>query len=118
MLADEYLKRLDEQADRLANEKMTDGEILQTLDKMFVVPNDASDRIKQTAETAKKEVYVSMLSPDLINFMNTKWGFINAVSDYVGHSAPIRQTKNYEENRWGNIIGGHALLDKAVSLVV
>ena len=117
LLADEYMRKLDEQADKLANEKMTDGEVKKALDTMFAVPADATERIKNTAEQAKDEIIVCMMRPDVAQFLNTKWGFLNAVSDYVGHSAPVRQTKRYEENRWGKIIGGHALLDRAYQLV-
>lgn len=116
-LADVYLKRLDEEADRLANEKMTEGQLMETLEKMFPVDEDASDRAKRTAEKAKEEIIICTMRPDLAAFLGTKWGFLNAVSDYVGHSEPARRTKNYDENRWGNIIGGHWLLDKAMELV-
>lgn len=116
-LADKYLIRLDEEADRLANESMTEGEVHDTLNKMFVLPENATDRQKKTAENAKDQIVVCMFRPDVAQFLNTKWGFLNAVSDYVGHSDPARRTKNFEENRWGNIIGGHWLLDRAMSLV-
>jgi len=46
-----------------------------------------------------------------------KWGFINAVSDYVGHATPARLTENYAENNWGRIMNGHAIFDKAVALM-
>lgn len=116
MLADKYLVKLDEEADRLANEKMTDGEIKECLDKLFPVEDGMTDRQKRTAENAKNEIIVCTLRPDLVQFLNTKWGFINAVSDYVGHSDPARKTKNFDENRWSNIIGGHMLFDRAVAL--
>ena len=73
--------------------------------------------MKKTTDYAKSEIVACMLRPDLAQFANTKWGFINAVSDYIGHSAPVRMTKNFAENRWGSIIGGSAVLDKAVSLI-
>lgn len=117
MLADRYMIRLDEEADRLANEKMDDGQVHEVLDKMFELPEDATDRQKATVEKAKDEIIVCMLRPDLAQFLNTKWGFINAVSDYVGHADPARHTQNFEENRWGNIINGHPLFDKAVAFV-
>lgn len=117
LLAEQYIARLDEEADRLANSKMEEGEVGIALDKMFALPENATDRMKRTAEAAKSEIVVCMMRPDVAQFLNTKWGFINAVSDYVGHSDPVRRTKNFEENRWGNIIGGHPLLDKAFSLV-
>lgn len=116
-LADKYLVKLDEEADRLANAKMTEGEMHDVLDKMFVLPDEATDRQKKTAQDAKDQIIICTLRPDVAQFLNTKWGFLNAVSDYVGHSDPARRTKNFEENRWGNIIGGHWLLDKAMSLV-
>ena len=116
-LADQYLVTLDEEADRLANATMSDAEIEVALDAMFELPKDATERQKKTAEAAKQDIMVCMLAPDLIKFMNTKWGFINAVSDYVGHGEPMRKTKNFAENRWFNIIGGHPMFDKAVALV-
>lgn len=116
-LADKYLIRLDEEADRLANEKMSEGEVHDALNKMFFVPEDATERMKRTAEEVKDEIIVCMMRPDVAQFLNTKWGFVNAVSDYVGHSEPVRRTQKFEENRWDKIIGGHPLLDKAFSLV-
>ena len=43
---------------------------------------------------------------------------MNAMSDFVTHSAPHRNTKNYQANNWNNVMGGHWLIDamtKAVS---
>lgn len=116
-LADKYLVRLDEVADSLANQSMTDGQMRDALRKMFPVDEDATDRQKATAEKAQEEIIICTLRPDVAMFLNTKWGFLNAVSDYVGHSDPVRRSKNFDENRWGNIIGGHPLLDRAMSLV-
>ena len=116
-LADEYLKHLEETADKLANEKFSESEMKKALDLLFPVAEDATDRQKKTAEKAKEEIIICSLRPDVAQFLNTKWGFLNAVSDYVGHSEPARRTANYDENRWGNIIGGHWIFDRAVDLV-
>ena len=116
-LADQYLVALDETADKLANEKFSDAQVEKALDEMFPLAEDATDRQKRTVKEAKDEIIVCMLRPDIAQFLNTKWGFINAVSDYVGHSEPARRTANFEENRWGNIIGGHPLLDRAMTAV-
>ena len=116
-MADEYLKGLEEKADQLANEKFSEGDMKKVLDQMFPVAEDATDRQKRTAANAKEEIIICTLRPDIAQFLNTKWGFINAVSDFVGHSEPARRTANYDENRWSSIIGGHWLLDKAVELV-
>lgn len=117
LLANEYLAKLDEEADKLANEKMSEGEMRDTLKKIFDVDSNASKRQKENSEIIQEQIMICTLSPDLIKFANTKWGFINAVSDWVDHSEPLRHTKNYNENRWGNIIGGNSVLDKALALV-
>lgn len=116
-LAEQYLIKLDEEADRLANEKMDEGQVKAVLDEMYKVPKNATERQKKTANDAKEQIIVCMLRPDVAQFLGTKWGFINAISDFAGHGEPARHTKNYEANRWENIIVGHDLLDKAFSLV-
>lgn len=115
-LADKYLVQLDETADRLANERMDEEQVRDALDKMFELPEKATDRQKQTAQDAKDEIIVCTLRPDVAQFLNTKWGFLNAVSDYVGHSEPKRKTENWQENRWNSIITVHPLLAQAAQL--
>lgn len=116
-LANDYLNNLAIEADKLANETMKEEDIVYTLNEMFPIDDDASDRQKQNIQNAKDGIMICMLRPDIAKFLNTKWGFINAVSDYVGHSIPVRVTTNYQENNWGKIMNGHPLLDKAMALV-
>lgn len=116
-LADLYLKHFAEEADRLANTKMNSGMVITVLDKMFQLKPDATERQKETAKQTKYEIVNCMMAPDLAQFVGTKWGFLNAVADYVDHSDPARRTKNWEENRFANVIAGHQILDKAYELV-
>lgn len=116
-LANHYLDELGVVADKLANEKMTDGDIERALDIMYPVSEDMTDRKKRNIEDAKNNITMCMMRPDLVQFLNTKWGFINAVSDFIGHSDPARLTSNYQENNWGKIIGGHPILDKAMATI-
>ena len=116
-LADVYLKGLEEKADRLANDKMSYDETVKAIETILPILPNATDRQKETVKTARDSIMACVFAPDLEQFLYTKWGLINAVSDYIGHSAPIRRNDNYDENRWGKIIGGHPLLDKVVDLV-
>ena len=116
-LAEKYLTVLDETADKLANEKFSEAQVEKALEQMIPIDDKATERQKRTAETAREEIMICTLRPDIAQFLGTKWGFLNAVSDYVGHSEPARRTKNFDENRWGYIISGHPLLDKAFELV-
>lgn len=116
-LAEAYLEELGKEADRLAGEKFTEADADKVIDTILAVPEDATQRMRQNAENVKTQIVACMFSPDLMKYLNTKWGFINAVSDYVGHGQPARRTQSFEENRWGNIINGRTILDQAVSLV-
>ena len=116
-LADDYLNNLSVEADKLANTKMSEDEVMKALDEMFPISDDASDRQKANVQNAKDGIMYCMIRPDLVQFLNTRWGFINAVSDFVGHATPARVTNNYQENNWGKIMNGHPIFDKAVSLM-
>ena len=117
MLADIYLRNLEELGDKLANEKFTEGDMRDTLSELFPIDENMSERQKANIEKTKDAIMVCTLSPDLIKFANTKWNFVNAIADYAGHFEPLRKAKNWKENRWRYVMGGHALLDKAVSLI-
>lgn len=116
-LADEYMIRLGEKAEQLATERMDKDAMVKALDAILPLSDDATDRQKKTVEDTKEGIMVCVLHPDLANFLNTKWAFINAVSDYVGHAKPIRMNDRYEENRFENIIDGQNLLAKAMAYV-
>ena len=45
------------------------------------------------------------------------WAVANASSDMVGHAAPQRMTKNFEENRWGKIMNGHPVMDRSIEII-
>lgn len=116
-LANNYMEKLDEEADRLANSKISDEEIHKVLDELFPISENASDRQKNNIQKAKEEIMVCYFAPDIMKFMGTKYGFINAVSDWCGHATPTRMTSDYQSNNWGRIIDGHPIFDKAYELV-
>ena len=115
-LADVYLRNFAEQADRLANERMDSQMVVTVLNQILPVPKDATDRQLKSVQETKNEIQVCMLAPDLIKFAGSKWQFLNAVADYVDHGSR-KKTKNWEENRFANIIDGTNLLTKAYQAV-
>jgi phage/plasmid-like protein (TIGR03299 family) len=114
-LADIYLESLAEKADEMANSAFNEDEAKKVLDQVIEVNESMSDRQKQTAQNVKDGIVACMFAPDLVKFLNTKWGFVNAVADYADHGDPVRHTKDFEAHRWDNIIGGHWLLDKVTA---
>ena len=111
------MKRLEETADRLANAKMDEGEVQSALDELFPLRDGATERQQKAVEKVQNEIVACMMRPDVVQFLYTRYGFINAVSDFVGHSDPQRKVEGFEERRWRRIMNGHDLLDRAMAIV-
>ena len=116
-LMDLYLKHLAETADMLACAPFYEAEVMAALKKMLPVTEKTTERQKKTIQETKEGIIECTFAPDLVEFLDTKWGFLNAVADYVAHSDPMRETKNWQENRFAAIVAGHPLLDKAFEVV-
>ena len=116
-MADKYMQNLDIEADRLANATLYKEQIDEILDELFPIYDNDSDRKKQNVQSAKDNFYVAYFMPDILKFGESAWRAVNAMSDFVTHSTPQRNTKSYNENRWGKIMDGHAIMDQFVELV-
>lgn len=116
-MADQYMKNLDIEADRLANATLYKEQIDEILDAMFPIDDNDSDRKKQNVQSVKDNFYVAYFMPDILKFGESAWRAVNAMSDMVTHSTPKRNTASYEENRWGKIMDGHVMMDQFVQLV-
>jgi hypothetical protein len=57
-------------------------------------------------------------APDLADVGRNGWRFVNAVSDFATHSAPIRKTKNYNENLFIRTAEGSPMIDRAYKMVL
>lgn len=116
-LADLYLKHFAETADYLVNQRMTYDMAIDALKKLFPLKDDATDRQKETVREQQMQIVTCMMAPDLAKFADTKWGFLNAIADYVDHCDPVRKNSNWKENRFDKVIAGHPLLDRACEIV-
>lgn len=116
-LAEKYMIRLDEEAQRLANRTVTEEEIEKILDELFPVMDKTSSVQLDHAKAAKESVMICYMMPDISQFRGTAYGLINALTDFAGHAAPVRKTQNYQANNFERIIGGHPIVDKAYGLL-
>ena len=117
-LAQEYMKKLDEDADRLANTKLSDAEIESIVS--FIFPIDYIKDTKRKIENTNKmrnDFMTCYMMPDIAQYRNTAYGLVNAASDMAGHMAPSRVTSNYAQNNWAKIMLGHPLLDAVYNRV-
>jgi phage/plasmid-like protein (TIGR03299 family) len=116
-LAGTYMDELAKQADRLANTTVTDDRLRQILSELFPQNDDMTDIQKRHVQELKDGYTMCLLAPDIAKFRNTAWGAINAMSDFVTHSAPHRNTKSYQSNNWEKVMNGHWLIDAMTTAV-
>lgn len=116
-LAQRYMTHLAEEADKLANTKITGEDVGKVIVNLFPIAKEATDRQKRTMQIARDDFMACYLAPDIQKFIGTKWGLINAASDFAGHRVPARNTTTYAENNFSKIIDGHPILDKVCSMV-
>lgn len=117
-----YMESFKEEADILAQKVISEAKFMEFVNDMFPVIEESKDvtpRQVRNAETVRKDFLSFRHVPyDLRRLDGTAWGLINLVSDFVGHSAPLRNTKNYKENQMMNIVDGHKMLDNAYEWVM
>lgn len=113
-----YMAVLAEEAEKLANQKVTEGEIEKILDNVFPVNEDDTARKKAAAQNLKTQFYICYNMPDIAQFFGTKYGVMNAITDFADHVAPARMTRNYAENNWGRIMNGHSIVDNVYKQLV
>ena len=116
-LAERYMVGLDEYANAMQNIKVDDEMLMKVLTKCFPKHDLMSDREKKTMDEKKEQFMVCYFMPDIAKFRGTGWGVLNAMSDFVGHAAPMRARTTFYENRWGQIMNGHNLMDRAASVI-
>ena len=116
-LYEKYMVGLDKEAQKLALKKFTNQQVEDFWKKLF--PYDEEEECRKT--TVNKDQIAQLEycynRDDLANFRGTGWGIMNAVADYVDHGIPMRQTPNWQENRWDKILSGNTVFEKAYELV-
>lgn len=116
--AQSYLDALNFEFNELSTKQLSDQDVTNLTELLFPI-SDLDEKNPRKLEH-KKEQRAELLfryqkAPDLQEMGKTAYRFINAVSDYATHSDPLRNTKNFEENRFIHTVDGNTLLDKAYS---
>lgn len=114
-LANKYMEDLRINAEKLAEVKISQDEVMQIVSDMFATPEKASERVVANAQKAKQEFMVAYYMPDIKQFRDTAWGLVNASADWVAHAAPQRNTSTYAERNFEKVVFGHPIFDKIVA---
>lgn len=110
-LQKQYMEQLNETAERLADTKVTEEDVVNVLNALYPVKEEDTDRRKQNVNEIKDNFMVCMLAPDIAKFKGTAWGMVNAASDFATHVAPKRQVKDYAERNFSRVLDGNIIID-------
>ena len=116
-LAENYILALDDYANEMTKIRVDDEFLKRILIKCFPKNELMSKREVATIDQKKEQYMVCYFAPDIAKFRGTAWGALNAMSDFVGHAAPMRVTKSYYENRWDSIMNGNQLMDRMATAI-
>ena len=113
-----YMGNLINTADKFVNKSIGGKELVEFIEELIPMPKDAGAQKEDNVIALRNELYLRYdQAPDLQKFKGTKWGVINAVSDFATHTKPFRMTPTYNEKNFERTIDGHPILDKAVKLL-
>jgi len=99
----QYMKTLNDQAEKYAAMKLTDEDISRVVEDLFPINVEATDKRVQRIMSERDRFMTAYLADDNANFRKSVWGLINAGSDFYTHQNPIRRTKNCDEKQFMHV---------------
>lgn len=119
LMAENYMGELGRSIDALAQIKLSDRKVMDFMQEFFPVTTDMTEAQRKNnsrlLEDMKRRYWDA---PDLAHVGKNGYRFINAVSDFATHAAPIRKTENYRENLFLRTVEGNPMIDKAYKMVL
>ena len=116
--ANEYSTALNAEAERLVKIKYSKAQVQEILNKLFPVEDDEVSALKlKNMEYLRREFIRAYNREDLNDIRDTAYGLVNAASDFVGHTAPLRANDNHQANILKSFMVGNKFLDTTYSLV-
>ena len=118
-LADEYMKAQQDLFEDLYKVKTTDAQVVQLVNNIVPIKADMTDRQASNVLAIRSDIMARYnFAPDLKDREKTGARLIQAIADSTSHMEPLRQTKNYAENKFKATIDGNSLLDTAITAVL
>ena len=120
-----YYDELEEIGGRLIRERMDAAAFERFLARLVPLPERKPDRgdggrAVRNAERVRKAIRTAhRAAPDLENVRGTRWGALQAVTAYVDHAQPTRQTvgRTHAEARFERATEPQPLKDRALELL-
>ena len=119
LMAERYMDSFGKELEALRRKKMTDKQVLDYIEILLPVEEGSTDLQRKNMERLREDMKLRYFdAPDLQQVEKSAYRFINAVSDFATHSAPLRKTANYKENLFAKTVEGNPLIDKAYQMVL
>lgn len=96
----EYLSEFQKQALGLAQEKVTKKQVDTLLDGIFEIKPEFNPTQVRRVEEKRERFLAAYQADDNQNFLGTKWGLINAYTDFVTHKPLRKETQQALENHF------------------
>ena len=117
-MTEKYMDNLGVEFEQLRRQKVTDAQVKEYVELLLPMEEEPTAmQVKNTQRLRQDMMKRYYDAPDLQKVGNNAYRFINAVSDFATHSAPLRRTANYNENLFARTVDGNPLIDKAYQLV-
>lgn len=117
-MADQYLKTLQKEAERLSQIRLSDKMVKSWVDELLPIPDNASVQQEKNILRLRRDMQHRYFdAPDLTVLPKSGWRFINAVSDFATHAEPLRKTEHYKENLFSKTMDGHPMIDQAMKFL-
>lgn len=112
------LSALQGEVELLQRTPLSDARVHQFVHTLLPLSVEASTVQERNLERQRTDLLDRFyFAPDLDGMPKDGWRFINAVSDYVTHTEPLRRSGRYRENQFMKSVDGNPMLDFAVKLV-
>ena len=117
-MAETYMENLGKEFELLRRKKITDTQLNEYIEQLLPLEKDATAIQNKNVTRLRSDLMTRYFdAPDLKDVGFNAYRFVNAVSDFATHSAPLRRTANYDENLFARTIDGNPMIDKAYQLV-
>lgn len=108
--AEFYMSELNEEAERLADMKISDDKIIEIFDALYPVDKENDSQKRITNIDVLRQGFIQCYNEgDIKQFRGTVYGAVNAYADLIDHRDPDRVTTNFYENEWCRLISGNKL---------
>lgn len=118
LMAGDYMDKLGKEFEELRKKPLTDREVMDYIEVLLPTEDGSTpQQIKNMRRLQEDMAHRYFDAPDLQDVGKNAYRFINAVSDFATHAAPLRKTANYRENLFSRTVDGNPLIDKAYQMM-